>query len=208
MKGPVMVLPALALCLAVGLALPGAARAQTWTALANQPGFTYGAGAALLLTDGTVIVHDEGSGTSQLGSDWKRLTPDASGSYTNGTWSSAGSLQAGYGPHYFASAVLGDGRVVIFGGEYNLADNSGNAVESNQGALYNPATNSWSALAGPGWANIGDAQCAVLPDGRLMMGFLFGKLTSVMDPTTLNWTAVNPPPASPKADNNSEEGWS
>ena len=36
-----------------------------------------------LLTDGTVLVHDQGSGNN---SNWYRLTPDNTGSYTCGTW--------------------------------------------------------------------------------------------------------------------------
>ena len=35
----------------------------------------------LLLTDGTVMCQQQG------GRNWKKLTPDAKGSYLNGTWS-------------------------------------------------------------------------------------------------------------------------
>jgi hypothetical protein len=38
--------------------------------------------------------------------------PDIHGSYVNGTWSPIASMPAGYGPLYFGSAVLPDGRVV------------------------------------------------------------------------------------------------
>src|SRR5690348_3801331 len=65
------------------LFLSAAAGAQTWQPL-NHPA-AFGAGAMLLLTDGTVLVHAEQSNSSQ----WSKLTPDASGSYVNGTWSSS-----------------------------------------------------------------------------------------------------------------------
>ena len=56
--------------------------------LAHQPSFT--AGHALLLTDGTVMVHHEDPNDGF--SDWWKLTPDINGSYVNGTWSQLASL--------------------------------------------------------------------------------------------------------------------
>jgi hypothetical protein len=73
-----------------------------------------GASNPILLTDGTVLIQDEGS------RDWWRLTPDLSGSYVNGTWTPIASLPAGYSPLYHSSAVLPDGRLIIEGGEYNF----------------------------------------------------------------------------------------
>jgi len=98
--------------LALFLSGLGVAGAQTWTPLANQPPFS--AGNPLLLTDGTVIAH------ATCAPEWWRLTPDGNGSYINGTWSRIASLPDGYGPLYFASAVLPDGRVIVEGGEYNF----------------------------------------------------------------------------------------
>ena len=43
--------------------------------------------------------------------NWWALTPDANGSYLNGTWSQLASMSSSYGPLYFASAVLLDGRL-------------------------------------------------------------------------------------------------
>src|ERR1700720_1307390 len=51
--------------------------AGTWTALAHPP--PAGLNNGLLLSDGTIICGDGGSG-------WYRLTPDIHGSYVNGTW--------------------------------------------------------------------------------------------------------------------------
>ena len=57
-----------------------AAMAGSWTTLQNAaPGNVQ---LMLLLPDGTVMAAE--SGTS---SNWYKLTPDTSGSYVNGTWS-------------------------------------------------------------------------------------------------------------------------
>src|SRR5208282_1131185 len=85
-----------------------------WTPVNNVPNI--GAGAELLLTDGRVLVHDE-SGNSGTWGNWWTLTPDINGNYANGTWSQVATLPSGYGPLYFASAVLPDGRAVAQGGE-------------------------------------------------------------------------------------------
>jgi hypothetical protein len=119
----------------------------------------------LQLRDGRVIVHQEFTGNpGDL--NWFVLTPDAFGSYANGTWSSAG--QSTYGPEYFGSQVLLDGHtVVIEGGEYNF----GSAVWTNLGSrlTYSGGSFTWASNAPPsGWNNIGDAQSVILADGRYM----------------------------------------
>src|SRR5438045_2193807 len=98
---------ALAIVLGMILALATIAGAQSWTPMANQP--TFFPNVALLLTDGTVMVQ------ATLTGDWWRLTPDNAGSYINGTWSQLASMPKGYGPVYYASAVLPDGRVIVEG---------------------------------------------------------------------------------------------
>ncbi len=153
----------------------------------------------LLLTDGTVIVHQACS------EDWYRLTPDSNGSYINGTWSKIASMPAGYAPLYFASQVLNDGRVVVNGGEYNQ-DCSGGAqgVWTNRGAVYDPATNSWTPVRAPsGWANIGDAQSVVLPNGKYMLANALTKQQALLNPGTMTWA----PTGTGKFDVNDEEGW-
>ena len=152
----------------------------------------------ILLTDGTVICQDAQT------SDWWKLTPDAFGNYVTGTWIQIASMPAGYGPLYYASAVLADGRVVVLGGEYNVGS-GGTPVDSKLGAIYDPVANTWTRLAGPdGWSKIGDASCAVLPDGRFLLANQFGRNGAIMDPTTLTWTALS---FTGKADDSSEEGW-
>src|SRR5262249_24193675 len=116
----------------------------TWQQVTNHASFK--AGAAILLSDGTVIVEVPEART------WWKLTPDKTGSYQNGTWSQIASTQSTYGPLYFGSALMPDGKVVIIGGEYNL----GSQDWDKQGSIYDPAANTWTALAGPsGWSEIG-----------------------------------------------------
>jgi hypothetical protein len=147
------------------------------------------------MTDGTVMVHDNDT-------SWWRLTPDKTGSYVTGTWSSGGQLPAGYGPRYFASAVLPDGRLEVNGGEYNLLSKT--EVETNLGAIYNPFTNTWAKVAPPpGWQVIGDAQSVILANGIFLMGDCCYDDVAELNPSTLgfSWHLSN------KADPDSEEGF-
>ncbi len=64
------------------LALVGIASAQKWTKI-KHPG-KFPAGAMILLTDGTVLIHEEQDSNYQT---WYKLTPDNTGSYINGTLS-------------------------------------------------------------------------------------------------------------------------
>jgi hypothetical protein len=170
------------------------AGAQTWTPLAHQPSFQ--ASTALLLTDGTVMVQVYGTG------QWWRLAPDNSGSYVNGSWSQLATMPSGYGPLYYGSAVLSDGRVMIQGGEYNF----GTKDWINKGAIYNPATNAWTSVNPPsGWTEIGDAQSAVLANGTFMLADPFNVNTAQLNAATLTWTVSGS--STGKADANDEEGW-
>lgn len=137
-----------------------------WQVLAHSPPFN--PGAMLLLTNGKVLVQDQGAENDGSG-NWWLLTPDAAGSYVDGTWSQVASLPSGYAPLYFASAVLPDGRVIIMGGEYN----EGKLAWTNRGAIYNPVANTWRAVHHPNgteWVRIGDAPSTVLGNGTFMLG--------------------------------------
>src|ERR1017187_2444657 len=116
-----------------------------------------GAGAMALLTDGTIMVHDESGNTGTWGNWWK-LTPDINGNYANGTWTQMATMPSNYGPLYFGIAVWPDGRLLTEGGEYNF----GNSSWTKLGAIYDPLANVWTAVNPPsGWSNIGDAQTAI-----------------------------------------------
>lgn len=160
-----------------------------WTALTNQP--TFNANHMMLLTDGTVLVQELAS------ANWHKLTPDASGSYVNGTCST---LKAGpNGPTYYASAIMRDGRVFMAGGEDNFGNNG---VEINACEIYDPVNDNWTTINGPGWANIGDAPCCLLPDGTILLGNINTTATAIYDPVTNTWS--NGPN---KNDASSEETW-
>lgn len=177
------------------IAWPSVVHSQSWRPLHNQPRFS-SPGTALLLTDGTVMVQDSDA------SDWWRLTPNANGSYLNGAWSQLASLPKGYGPLYYASAVLADGRVIVEGGEYNLGNQQ---VETNLGAIYDPVTDEWTAVSPPrGWTDIGDAPSVVLPNGKFMIGHIDDTRDALLDPNTMTWTLE---PGTGKKDRNAEEGW-
>ena len=176
--------------------------AQTWSSL-NPPASLNGAGAALLMTDGTIMVQQGCS------SSWYRLAPDSFGNYASGTWSQAASMPPGYGPGDFSSAVLADGRLVVIGGEYNNPCTQ--QAETNLGAIYDPRANAWTPLSAPGeWTNVGDASNVVLPNGQFLLASIVGDPTqeftqlASLDPVTLNWTIHK---GTGKADSNSEEGW-
>jgi hypothetical protein len=146
----------------------------------------------LLLTDGTVMAQ------AICTNKWWRLTPDASGSYVNGTWTPlADSTNA---PLYYASAVLADGRVFVAGGEYN---NCGRA-DLYTAQIYDPIWNNWTSIPLPaGWTKIGDAPCCMLPDGRILLGSIeAGNKTAIYDPGSNTWTA-----SASKAATGSEETW-
>lgn len=153
-----------------------------------------GPGNPILLTDGTVMVQDDGC------QDWWKLTPDEFGSYVNGSWTQLASTPAGYSPLYHSSAVLPDGRVIIEGGEYNFLQ----PIWTNLGAIYDPLTDTWASVNPPaGWSTIGDAQSVVLFDGTFMQANCCTEQAALLNLNTLTWTSTG----SNKFDINDEEGW-
>ena len=157
-------------------------------------------GTAFLLTDGTVMMQEFKSifGATWASRRWWKLTPDEMGSYGNGSWSALADSMVGR--TFFASAVLADGRVVVCGGEYS--DASGASIQNddnNTCEIYDPVADTWSSFASPVkpgstaaiWDAIGDAPCAVLPDGSFLMGSIDSANVAKLDPSTLTWTAMN-----------------
>lgn len=182
-----------------------AGAANPWLHLVNAPPSGFVPGSMNLLTNGTVLIHEDNTRT------WEKLTPDSTGSYVNGTWSSAGSTPAGYAPLYYASQVLPTGKLIIEGGEYN---GSNSEVWTTLGAIYNPTTNSWASVSPPStWRNMGDAQSVMLPtrtSGKMLLAHPFadGSGNTGRDGAILNgnlsWTNI---PGTGKLDRNDEEGW-
>jgi uncharacterized repeat protein (TIGR01451 family) len=199
----------LATTLLVVLGWAGVAHAQ-WTNVSNPGGLN--ASTCLLLTDGTVMCQQ-----GEQSHNWNRLTPDQNGQYASGVWTPLPSFPSTYGPLYFASAVLANGKVLVIGGEYNTGTPSctGNpGCDVPQGYILDPSTGGpWTAVTPPSgsdifgnaWgANVGDGVSIVLPNGTFVVGYLFGPNLAQFNPGTLNFTQLND---SGKADNNSEEGW-
>jgi len=179
--------------------LAGVASAQKWQALKTPPSFPVGAIA--LLTDGTVLLHEEQDSKPQK---WYKLSPDDTGSYINGKITPIASLPSTYGPFYFGSVVLPDGRYIIEGGEYN--NNCKNGCWTNLGAIYDPVKNKWTPVNPPaGWTSIGDAQAILLADGTYTQASCcVGTDQAYFNPKTLKWTnLVN----TGKKDRFDEEGW-
>jgi hypothetical protein len=154
----------------------------TWSFL--PPDAPVSAENMLLLSDGTVMVH---GGGGNAGKDWAKLTPDANGSYFNGTWSSIASMSLER--LFFTSDVLPDGRVFVLGGEYSGPNTTNN--DTNTGEIYDPVTNRWSTIANFPLAQFGDGPSEVLPDGRVLAGSIFGSQTPIYDPASDTWTTNN-----------------
>ncbi len=173
----------------------------SFIALANQPPAP--GAVALLLTDGSVMMQSiDDAGV------FYNLKPDATGSYVNGTWRQLTSPPAGYAPYAGSQVVLADGRVLFVGGEYNQNQYVLPFAPSgltNMSAVYDPVTDSWAMIAPPaGVAYIGDVPSVVLPDGGFVFGEKLGRGMWRLDPASLTWTSV---PATGKADDFAEEGW-
>jgi hypothetical protein len=164
-------------------------------------------GAMLLLTDGSLLVQEQGDCNCGSG-NWWRLTPDIMGNYANGKWKQVASMPSGYAPLYFSSAVLPDGRVIVEGGEYN----NGALVWTNLGAIYDPSADTWTPVAPPhdgqgNWVRIGDGPSTLLANGTFMFGasgYSGTKDEVLFNPGRLTWTDTG----IGKADGNGEEGWS
>lgn len=150
------------------------AQTGTWTQVTNLAPHLSGGGMQLL-TDGTILCKSEGGGSDGFGNIWDKLTPDANGSYINGTWSSIAPMTNTR--LYFSSQVLKDGRVYVAGGEYGTGKS---AAE-----VYNPVTNTWTSTPAPGGV-VSDANSMLMPDGRVMQAMVNGSLKTnlIYNPTT------------------------
>jgi hypothetical protein len=62
--------------------------------------------------------------------------------------------------------------------------------------IYDPLTSSWSAVPpGAGRAQVGDAVCCILPDGRFLIGSLASPSCATYDPDTNRWSTTPMPAA-------------
>jgi hypothetical protein len=181
----------------VVIMLCAAAGAQSqWQRVTNPP--PDNVGAVLLLTDGTVVAHQETDTIESLATGtWYKLTPDINGSYVNGTWTQIASLPANYCPLYFASAVLPDGRMIVEGGEDNTCG------IYDLGFIYDPVVDDWTPVPPPtGWGYIPDVPSVILNNGTLMISN-HGTDFALLDISNLTWT----PTGTGKFDPSVKEGW-
>lgn len=174
---------------------PNPADAGTWTQLTNAYP-TGQSGLMLLLTDGSVMVQgcDGPGGQSAF---WAKLTPDASGSYINGTWTRLASM--GVDRAYFASAVLPNGKVIVLGCEITSSSTGYNTVE-----IYDPTLDTWTTIPYPE-LNISSGTCALLPSGKLLCGSATTSNTYYFDPSNNQFTKTG---SKLRNDDNEEETWS
>ena len=149
-----------------------AATTGTWAALSQTAPANIGL--MLLLPDASVMAQD-----SDTSNRWFRLTPDASGGYLHGTWSSLAPMHDTR--LYFSSQILPDGRVYVAGGEY------GTGMYSAE--IYNPQTDVWTLLDTT-TRRFSDANSAILPDGRILQAIVGNDLrgTAIYDPAANTWT--------------------
>ena len=182
---------AIAVCVCLWFTLKPPASAGTWMVMTNYA--PTNASAMLLLSDGTVMVADYPNLTTSKG--WYRLTPDSSGSYLNGTWSTLASMHDTRGA--FSSVVLTNGRVLAFGGEFGTG--------ATNSEVYDPLSNTWTvvpvaagvittnlnlSLVGQGqsgYAGFSDSCSVILPNGNV--------LAAPVDPATNGNTAIFNPTA-------------
>jgi hypothetical protein len=158
----------------------------------------------LLLSDGTVMAKGTAGGNDGIGFAWWKLTPDASGSYVNGTWSSrAPMLETRL---WLSSQILTDGRVFVAGGEY--PNDVANGIFGRATAeIYDPVANTWTridppaSLLDPSMVSpvvssyhqaFADSVSELLANGKVLIAPVLPKVwggTLIYDPASNTWSA-------------------
>ena len=156
--------------------------AGTWISCTSPPILPSGQfmpDTMLLLSDGSVLVHNSGGSAAD---QWLRYRPNGHGNYAHGAWSAAGASATAR--EFFASGVLRDGRVFVIGGEDSSAGS-----DTPLGEIYDPVMNVWTPLVKPpGFDFIhGDASSCILADGRVLFGGLTTAETAIWDPAQDSW---------------------
>lgn len=162
-----------------------------WTTLTLPTSFA--ADVMLLLTDGSVLIHNADTADIALAKQWMRLTPGMDGIYETGRAVPAADMQ--FGRQWFASGVLRDGRVFIIGGEY--CEDPAHQRDCPTGELFDPVTNAWKPIDKPSSFDFvcGDCNGTVLADGRVLLGAAspdgapatWTTRTAVWDPSSGTW---------------------
>jgi MYXO-CTERM domain-containing protein len=138
-----------------------------------------------------------------------KLTPDKTGSYANGTWTTLAS--SNYARGGAQEHVLNDGRFFEAGGEFLYVYpgcTSGCAQPPNGSDLfknveiYDPVANTWTIEAS-GLYDIGDTGSATLSDGRILDSTRVSNAIQIYNPSTNTWTTG----ASETNPNGDESSW-
>jgi hypothetical protein len=137
---------------------------------------------AQLLTDGRVLcVENATAPGATAASRICILTPDATGSYASGTWTTGSSM---INPRqYFASHTLSDGRLYVSGGEY---PSFGDLAET-----YDPLGNAWTSQGEVGCRE-GDSPSCILPDGQVVIGDINNTKSVIFDPASNAFNDFDP----------------
>jgi hypothetical protein len=148
----------------------------SWTPLTNAPPGPV-AQEMMVLTDGTVMCH---------GDNWVLLTPDAHGSYINGTWSALPQPSVTV-RSFGGSTVMPSGKLYLGGGEYY------STVGPPYAEIFDPLTQTWTV--GPnqpfGW-NILDGQSILLSNGQVFQDSVY--TSGPVGPGFNNGTLLYDPP--------------
>ncbi|MGI9088867.1 MAG: kelch repeat-containing protein [Chthoniobacterales bacterium] len=146
----------------------------------------------LLLPDGTVM-----AANPSVSNAWYKLTPDSSGDYGFGTWTTLAPMADTR--LFYCSYVLPDGRVFIAGGEYG----TGGA----KAEIYDPQANTWTSVPVPtslldptkpspalrmGNQQFSDSGGVILRDGTILVAPVGPKTqggTLIFNPGTNSWSA-------------------
>ena len=164
------------ICLVILGLLSLRTRGGTWTALAHSP--PEAINTMLLLPDGTVMAAGASSANG-----WYRLTPDSTGSYVNGTWSTLATMN--YSRLYFSSDVLTNGKVFVAGSEYDTGTNSAE--------VYDPIANTWTVTPPPpaGQSGFLDSISKIMPNGNVLVAPVYPATsggTMIYNPTSNTWS--------------------
>lgn len=157
--------------------------AGTWRPLANLP--PSGVNLMVQLPDGTVMCARNNG--SVIGNLWYRLTPDATGSYVNGTWTTLAAMHDTR--LYYPSQVLRDGRLFVAGGEYGTG--------GPRAEVYDPLSNVWTQLTipaslwNPASNDFYDCNSEILPNGNVLLMPVFphsSGIPLIYDPVANAWS--------------------
>jgi uncharacterized repeat protein (TIGR01451 family) len=170
---------------------PRAMLTGTWTPVTNLSAGGFARFA--LLSSGSVIVP---RGATSAGT--QLLTPDANGSYVNGTWSSGANftITARSGGSVIA---LPDGRLMYFGGVDSTA-----GTPFNDGQIYDPVANTWTNMASFPESGFGNGPTELLANGQLLAGSTNDPNTYLYNLATNTWSAG---PTKLYGDSSAKESW-